>query len=70
VSDGEILRRRTESNCREIRRRVVASGPRDESNDFGAHEKSSEIAMTTRPTSASDIRYAVIGISPKKKRAA
>jgi len=56
VSDSGILRRRAESNGREIRWRVVASGPRDELNDFGAHENSSDTAMTTRPTSASDIR--------------
>ena len=56
MSDGGILRRRAESNCREIRLRVVASGPRDELNDFGAHENSSDTAMTTRPMSASDIR--------------
>jgi hypothetical protein len=54
--DGGILRRRAENNSREIRWRVVVSGPRDELNGFGAHENSSDTAMTTRPTSASDIR--------------
>ena len=67
VSDGGILHRRMERNCREIRRRVVvASGSRDELNDVGAHVNSSDTAMTTRPMSASEIRQVVIGISPKE----
>jgi hypothetical protein len=56
VSDSGILQRRAESNCREVRWRVLVSGPRDGLNDFGAHENSSDTAMTTRPMSASDIR--------------
>jgi hypothetical protein len=35
---------------------VVPFGRRDELNDFGTHDNSSDTAMTTRPTSASDIR--------------
>jgi hypothetical protein len=62
----EILRGRAESNCRKIRWCVVASGAWHDLNDFGAHENSSDMAMTTRPMSASDIRQAVIGFSPKK----
>ena len=46
--------------------RVVALRGRNELNDFGAHENSSDTAMTTRPMSASDIRQAVIGVSPKE----
>ena len=54
--DGGILHRRAESNCPKIRLRVVPSGQRNELNDFGAHDSSSDTAMTMRPTSASDIR--------------
>ena len=67
---GEIPPRRAEGNCRKIRLRVIAFGTRDELNDVGAHENSSDTAMTTRPTSASEIRQAVIGFSLQKKRAA
>jgi hypothetical protein len=66
VSDGGVLPRRTEDNCRKIRPHVIAFRARDELNDVGAHVNSSDTAMTTRPMSASEIRQAVIGISPKE----
>lgn len=59
--DGVVPQRRAESNCRKIRLWVVRFGTRDELNDFGAHDKSSDTAMTMRTTSAIEIRYAVIG---------
>ena len=61
----EILRGRAEGNGRKIRLLVVVPGTSDELNDLGNHEHSSDIAMTTRPMGASDIRRAVIGISPR-----
>ena len=36
-------------------------GPRNELDDFGAHESPSHTAIATRPANASEIRYAVIG---------
>jgi hypothetical protein len=66
VRDDGIRHRRAERNGRKVRLRVVAIGPRHQLNDF-AHENSSDTAMTTRPMSASDIRQAVIGVSPKEK---
>src|SRR6266487_6411573 len=54
--DGGMLHGRAERNCRKIRLCVVPFGTHDELNDFGAHDNSSDTAMTTRPTSASDIR--------------
>ena len=54
--NGGIMQCRAERNCRKIRLCVVPVGTRDELNDFGAHDNSSDTAMTTRPTSASDIR--------------
>jgi hypothetical protein len=64
VSNGAILHGKAENDRRKIRLRVVASGLQYELNNF-AHENSSDTAMTTRPTSASDIRQALI--SPKIK---
>ena len=54
VGDG-FLPRRSERDCRKVRLRVAAVWPRDELDDF-THENSSDMAMTTRPTSASEIR--------------
>jgi hypothetical protein len=54
--DGGILQRGAEGNCRKIRLWVVPFGTRDELNDFGAHDNSSDTAMTTRPMSAIEIR--------------
>ncbi len=48
----------------------VGPGASDESNDLVAHAHSSHTAMAISPTSASDIRYAVIGLSPWIKYAA
>ena len=50
-----------------IRLLVVALGGGDKSDDVGAHRHSSKTAIAISPTSASDIRYAVIGSSPKNK---
>ena len=61
----EILRGRAEGNGRKIRLLVVVPGTSHELNDLGNHEHSSDMAMTTRRMSASDIRQAVIGISPR-----
>jgi hypothetical protein len=35
-------------------------GPPDQLNDFRAHENPTHIAIATRPTNASDIRYTVM----------
>ena len=51
-----ILWRGTERNCRKIRPYVVRFWTRDDLDDVDAHENSSDIAMTTRPTSASEIK--------------
>ena len=61
ASDRRLAERGAKSNCRKIRLRVFAFGTRYELNDVGVHDNSSDTAMTTRPTSASDIRQAVIG---------
>jgi hypothetical protein len=53
---SRILPRRAEGNCRKIRLYVIAFGTRDDLDDVDAHENSSDIAMTTRPMSASEIR--------------
>lgn len=50
------LPRRAERNCRKIRPYVLGFWTRDDLDDVEAHENSSDIAMTTRPMSASEIR--------------
>ena len=42
---------------------MLGENTRHESDDFRAHETPSHIAIAIRPTSASEIRYAVIGSS-------
>ena len=49
-----------------IHLRVVMQRARHELNDFDFHEYPSQTAMAINPTSASEIRYAVIGYSLKK----
>jgi hypothetical protein len=66
---GGVLPSKAKDNCRKVRLRVIAFRTGDELNDVGTHEKSSDIAMTTRPTSANEVRQAVTGISPKKRAA-
>jgi hypothetical protein len=61
-----LAERGAKRNCRRIRLWVVALGTRYELNEVGVHEDSSDTAMTTRPTSASEIRQAVIGVFPEK----
>jgi hypothetical protein len=61
AADQGLAERGAKSNCRKIRLRVFAFGTRYELNDVGVHDNSSDTATTTRLTSASDIRYAVIG---------
>jgi hypothetical protein len=51
-----ILPRRAERNWRKIRPRVAGFWTRDDLDDVEAHENSSDIAMTTRPMSASEIK--------------
>ena len=63
---GGVLPSEAKDNCRKVRLHVIAFRTGDELNDVGAHEKSSDIAMTTRPTSANEVRQAVTGISPKE----
>lgn len=46
---------------------VVAFWTRDDFDDVGAHENSSDTAMMTRLMSANEIRQAVIGVSFKKE---
>jgi len=58
---GDIRYGGAEGDGREIRRLAAVSGARHESNDLGAHEQPSHTAMAINPTSASDIKYAVIG---------
>ncbi|WP_084029914.1 hypothetical protein [Bradyrhizobium sp. LMTR 3] len=70
TADGGLSQSSAKGNCWKIRLRVIAFGMRDELIDVGAHDNSSDTAMTMRPTSASEIRQAVIGFSPKKKCAA
>ena len=67
AADQGLVERGTKRNCRKIRLRVVALGTRYELNDVGVHDNSSDTAMTTRPTSASEIRQAVIGSLRKIK---
>jgi hypothetical protein len=67
--DGAILRGGSESNCRKIRLCVVPFGTRDELNDFGAHDNSSDTAMTTRPRAISGKRSSA-SLRGKKKCAA
>jgi len=64
--DGGFRQRRAEGNRRKIRLCAVPFGTRDELNDFGAHDNSSDTAMITRPMSAIEIRQAVIGFSLEK----
>jgi hypothetical protein len=61
ASDRRLAERGAKSNCRKICLRVFAFGTRYELNDVGVHDNSSDTAMTTRPTSASEIRQAVVG---------
>ena len=58
-------RRRAEYNGRKIGRLAVGFWTRDELDDLGAHESPSHSAMATRPANESEIRYAVMVISPK-----
>jgi hypothetical protein len=55
---------------RKIGRLSSAFRPRDELDDFCTHDNPSHKTMTTRPASASEIRYAVIGGSLQNKCAA
>jgi hypothetical protein len=52
-----------EGERREIRLFSALSGTRHELDNLGAHEQPSQTAMAINPTSASDIKYAVIGFS-------
>jgi hypothetical protein len=61
IGDGSAPR--AEGNRRKIRLHVVAFGAGNELDDVGAHENSSDMAMKTRPMSASEIRQAVINVS-------
>jgi hypothetical protein len=67
TADGGLSQCGEKSNCWKIRLRVITFGMRNELNDVDAHENSSDTAMTTRPTTASEIRQAVIGFSPKNE---
>jgi hypothetical protein len=67
---GAIMRDRAERNGWKIRLLGSVPGVWDQLGDVGAHEGSSHSAIATRPTSASEIRYAVIGFSPEIKYAA
>ena len=51
---------RAECDRRKIRLPAIALRTRNELNDLCTHAKASHNAMTTRPASASDIRYAVM----------
>jgi hypothetical protein len=68
--------RRPERNGRKIGGRRIGRPaamlrPRNELDDFCAHDNPSHNTMTTRPVSASEIRYAVIGcLSFENKSAA
>jgi hypothetical protein len=53
---GDRFTPRAKGNRRKIRLQVVPFGTRDELDDVDAHENSSDIAMTRRPTNASEIR--------------
>jgi hypothetical protein len=64
MTGGDIRRSGAESNDRKIGVIFVVPGARDEPNDLVAHEHPSKTAMAISPTSASDIRYADIGLSP------
>jgi len=46
--------------------RVIVPGAGDEPNDPDAHAHPSHTAIAISPTSASEIRYAVIGFPPEK----
>jgi hypothetical protein len=61
---GDIVHDGAKRDGRKVR--LLGSGPatRDKPDDIGAHETSSQTAIATRPTSASAIRYAVIGFAP------
>ena len=53
---GDGFTPRAKGNRRKIRLWVAPFGAWDELDDIDAHENSSDMAMTTRPTSASEIR--------------
>jgi hypothetical protein len=54
IRDGFMPR--AKGNRRKIRLHVIVFGTWDQLDDVDAHESSSDIAMATRPTSASEIR--------------
>src|SRR5882762_1192056 len=58
---GEIVHCRAERDRWKIRLLAIGPGARDKPDDVDAHERSSQTAIAIRPTSASEIRYAVIG---------
>jgi hypothetical protein len=63
---GGIVRRgRAKDDGREIGLLALMLGARDELDDLCTHTNTSHAAMAIRPTSASDIRYAVIGFPSK-----
>jgi hypothetical protein len=64
---GDIRHCGTKGNGRKIRVIFVVPRAWGKSNDLIAHEHPSHMAMAISPTSASDIRYAVIELSPWTK---
>jgi hypothetical protein len=67
---GDIRDSGVEGNGRKIHMLAVASRARHELNVLGADQQPSHTAIAINPTSASDIRYAVIGFSLEMKYAA
>jgi hypothetical protein len=64
LTGGEIVRDGAERDGRKVRLLGSVPGTRDKPDDVGAHDVSFQTAIATRPTSASEIRYAVIGFAP------
>jgi hypothetical protein len=62
VVHGQIagLSHRAKYDCGKVGLLAIAVRPADELNDFRAHKNPSHIAIATRPTNASDIKYAVM----------
>jgi hypothetical protein len=60
----EIMHRGAKRDGWKVRLFVVVSGTRNKLDDLGTHWHSSHTAIAISPTSASDIRYAVIGSPP------
>jgi hypothetical protein len=64
------LRNGAKSDRRKISRLAVVGWPRNEADDIGAHDRISVITTATRPSNASDIRYAVMRSPLENKCAA